>query len=69
MKITYDKIADAMYIYLSKAKVFRTIKMNETCLVDIDKKGKVLGIEILSASSQISKKNLLASSVNIQALA
>ena len=27
MKITYDKVADAMYIYLNKAKVAKTIKL------------------------------------------
>ena len=53
MKITYDKIADAMYIYLNKTKVFKTIKMTDKLLVDVDKKGNIFGIEILGASSQI----------------
>jgi len=53
MKITYDKIADAMYIYLNKSKVFKTVKMADRLLVDVDKEGKVLGIEILNASDQI----------------
>lgn len=53
MKITYDKIADAMYIYLNKTKVFRTVKMADRLLVDLDKGGNVLGIEILDASDQI----------------
>lgn len=53
MKITYDKIADAMYIYLNKTKVFRTVKMADRLLIDLDKEGKVLGIEILDASDQI----------------
>ena len=53
MKITYDKIADAMYIYLNKSKVFKTIKMTDRLLIDLDKEGKVLGIEILDASYQV----------------
>ncbi|OGI91885.1 hypothetical protein A3A09_00410 [Candidatus Nomurabacteria bacterium RIFCSPLOWO2_01_FULL_42_20] len=56
MKITYDKIADAMYIYLNKAKVAKTIKMADKLLVDLDRSGKVLGIEVLDASSQIKQK-------------
>ena len=55
MKITYDKIADAMYIYLNKTKVFKTVKITDRILVDVDKKGKVLGIEILDASHQIER--------------
>ena len=56
MKINYDKIADAMYIYFNKAKVFKTVKMTDRLLVDLDKEGKILGIEILDASSQIKLK-------------
>ena len=53
MKITYDKITDAMYIYLNKTKVFKTVKMADRLLVDVDREGKILGIEILDASDQI----------------
>ena len=55
MKITYDKIADAMYIYLNKTKVFKTVQITDRLLVDVDKAGKVLGIEILDASDQIKR--------------
>ncbi|HEY4715471.1 MAG TPA: DUF2283 domain-containing protein [Candidatus Paceibacterota bacterium] len=57
MKINYDKIADTIYIYLNnKGKVFKTVKMTDKMLVDVDKKGNVLGIEVLGASSQIKQK-------------
>lgn len=64
MKITYDKIADAVYIYFKKAKIFKTVKMNGGVLVDTDKNGKTIGIEILDASSKISKKYLLGREFN-----
>jgi len=58
MKISYDKIADAMYIYLRKGKVAKAIKVKKGLLVDVDKKGAVLGIEILDVSRQIPKKEI-----------
>lgn len=58
MKIQYDKIADAVYIYMKKGKISKTIKMKDRLIVDTDKDGKILGMEILGASSQIPKKQL-----------
>ncbi|OHA46320.1 MAG: hypothetical protein A2541_02710 [Candidatus Taylorbacteria bacterium RIFOXYD2_FULL_36_9] len=53
MKIQYDKIADAMYVYLSfKKKIAKTIEINDRLLVDVDKKGNVVGIEMLNISAQ-----------------
>lgn len=54
MKIRYDKKIDAMYIKLAKGKYDNTRKISDVILVDEDKKGKVLGIEILDASENIS---------------
>ena len=58
MKISYDKIADALYIYLRSGKVAKTKKITKRLLVDIDKKGNVLGIEMLEVSRQIPKKEI-----------
>ncbi len=58
MKITYDKIANAVYIYLTNNKVEKTVKINDNFLLDVDKDGKVIGIEVLSASSEIDLKGL-----------
>lgn len=54
MKIRYDKKVDAMYISLAKGKYDNTRKVSDVILVDEDKGGKVLGIEILDASKNIS---------------
>jgi len=69
MKIEYDKIADAMYIYLKKAKVFKTIKMQDRLIVDLDKKGNVIGIEVLDASSQMPKKSIKGLELNMPVFA
>lgn len=53
MKIRYDKKIDAMYISLAKGKYDSTRKISDVILVDEDKSGKVLGIEILDATKNI----------------
>ncbi|MDP3996488.1 MAG: DUF2283 domain-containing protein [bacterium] len=56
MNITYDKKADAMYIYLNKGKkVARTVELSDFLVADLDKQGKIIGIEILCASKQLGK--------------
>jgi len=58
MKINYDKIADAMYFSMKKGKVAKTLEMNERLIVDVDKKGNILGIEMLDASNQLPKNSI-----------
>ncbi len=47
MKITYDKEAEAAYIYFSEEKSFKTVRLNDQVLIDVDKAGKPVGVEIL----------------------
>lgn len=58
MKTTYDKEADAAYIYIqpTNSKVFKTIEINPRVIIDIDKKGELVGIELLDASHQVSQE-------------
>jgi len=58
MKISYDKKADALYIYLRKGKTTKTIKVSSRLLVDVDRRGNALGIEMLDVSHQIPKKEI-----------
>jgi uncharacterized protein YuzE len=57
MKITYDKIADAMYLYFHKSKVTKTIELSDRLIVDVDKLGRIIGLEVLDASKQFSANN------------
>lgn len=50
----YDKKVDAVYIELAKGKYSITRKISDAVVVDEDSKGKVLGIEILDATKNIS---------------
>lgn len=58
MKVTYDKQADAMYMYLSKGKIQKTIEVNPRVVVDIGENGKVIGLELLFVSEKMPQKVL-----------
>jgi uncharacterized protein YuzE len=56
MKITYDKFANAAYIYISsKKKSKRTIAVTDEIIVDLDDKGGLMGVEVLEATKHLSK--------------
>lgn len=55
MKISYDPKVDAMYIRFRSGKYDHTKKVSEEILIDVDKKGAILGLEILDAKKQIGK--------------
>jgi uncharacterized protein YuzE len=48
--ITYDTEADAVYIAVGRGKVHRTDEAGPF-IYDVDGEGRIIGIEILSASS------------------
>ncbi|MBS3078540.1 DUF2283 domain-containing protein [Candidatus Pacearchaeota archaeon] len=62
MKIDLDTDADAAYIYLEDkiedGGVARTIEVNHNFIIDFDKEGRPLGIEILNASKNLSPELL-----------
>jgi len=47
MKITYDNEADALYIKLKESEVHKTKEVDENTILDYDKNGDLIGIEIL----------------------
>lgn len=58
MKITYDKVANAAYMTLRKGKVAKTVEMSDSVIIDLDRKGNLLGIEMLDASNQLPREGL-----------
>lgn len=52
MNIQYDKVADAMYVKLSTAKVAKTVEISDNLIADLDAQGNTIGIEMLDVSSQ-----------------
>ena len=57
MEITYDKEADAINISLRTGKVSKTIVSAPEIIVEVDKNGKTLSIEIIGASEKVGRKN------------
>jgi uncharacterized protein YuzE len=53
VQVEYDKKADAMYIWLRKAKYDISEELAENVIIDLDKKGRIIGIEVLGASKNL----------------
>ena len=48
MKVTKNKKLDIAYVQFRKGTVYKTVKIHEGLLMDLDRKGNVIGIEVLS---------------------
>lgn len=68
MKFEYDKEVDAAYLYIEypikAGEVKKTIELNEDIVLDFDKKGKLLGMEVLNASKVMNRKVLVEAQLN-----
>ena len=53
MKVTYDPEADAMYIYVKEAEVKTTKEIDENTIIDLDKDGNLIGIELLFVKERL----------------
>ena len=69
MEITYDKEVDALNVSLRTGVVAKTLEIASEILLDMDKRGNTLSIEILGASDKIGKKNFGRVIVGKQSLA
>lgn len=64
MRITYDEFADAMFVYLVPSIGFGEVEVSRMCMalpevtLMLDANGKLLGIEILSASRVLPPRGL-----------
>jgi uncharacterized protein YuzE len=68
MRITYDPKYDILYLKLGEAEKVISKEMDEDITMDLDPEGKMVGIEILSASEHINLSALLPVEVKTQAL-
>ena len=56
VRVEYDAKADAMYIWLRKAKYDISEELAENVVIDLDKNGRIIGIEVLDASKNLGKE-------------
>lgn len=55
-KISYDAVAKALYIKMSSNKVFKTKELTPLLIVDIDRNGGIVGVEILNTTQKMTKE-------------
>ena len=55
MKITYDKEADAMYVKFTDEKFSKVQVLDRKTILNLDKEGNIIGIELLSVSKRFPK--------------
>ncbi|MFH1358556.1 MAG: DUF2283 domain-containing protein [archaeon] len=62
MKIEFDKDIDAAYIYIEDSnddkKSEKTIEVNKDIILDFNSEEKLIGIEVLNASKNLTKSFL-----------
>jgi len=56
VRVEYSEKSDAMYIWLRKAKYDISEELAENVIIDLDKKGRIIGIEVLDASKNMGKE-------------
>ena len=66
MKIEYSKDADAIYVYFKEDVVASSKEIEDGVVIDFDKKGQLIGIEVLDVSQRFSLSDI--ANVNIENL-
>ena len=58
MKINFDKEHDIMRIKFQDSEYEMSREVDDGIVIDIDKKGKIIAIEILDVSDKMSKESI-----------
>jgi len=56
VRVEYDSKVDAMYIWLRKNKYEISEEVAENVMIDLDKDGRIIGIEILDVTKNLGKE-------------
>lgn len=65
MRASYDEDADALYIKLKEGEYLESEEAKEGVVLDYDSEGDLLGIEILNASSKLTRDELTSVGLEI----
>ena len=55
MKSWYDKEVDILAVRINEGTYWKSVELDNGAVIDIDKEGNILGIEVLKASKVFSK--------------
>ena len=58
MHISYDQSDDAMYIRFSSEKYYESDEVKEGVVLDFDKNGKIVALELLDVSKRLPKMSM-----------
>ena len=58
MRINYDEADDAIYIRFSDAKYYQSDEVRDGVILDFDKKGKIIALEVLDVSKHLPKESM-----------
>ncbi len=65
VSIKFDKDSGAMYVQLRKGKVTKTISMGKDRFIDVNEKGKIVGMEVLIPANTPEVDDAIAKSTDI----
>ncbi|OGG48853.1 hypothetical protein A3G63_01685 [Candidatus Kaiserbacteria bacterium RIFCSPLOWO2_12_FULL_52_8] len=63
MKITYDRKVDALNVVIRPGAVAKTMEVAPEVFLDVDKKGRILNLEILGAREKVGTRNFSTVSI------
>jgi uncharacterized protein YuzE len=58
MKLRVDEKADALYLRLNEAAIVESEEVEPGVVLDYDKKGRVVGVEILGLKARVKRGSL-----------
>ena len=65
VSVEFDSEVNAMYIRLKKGKVDRSERLADNVIVDVDKKGEAIGIEILLPKNDIRVSEFVSKALKV----
>jgi len=66
MRISYDEKTDSLYVRLKESPYYESDELKQGVLLDYDRKGNLVGIEILDASGYLSHDELASLTYNVE---
>jgi uncharacterized protein YuzE len=63
MKIEYSREADALYVYFKEEYVAESREIEDGVVIDFNKEGQIIGIEILDATQRFSLSDIVNVSI------
>jgi uncharacterized protein YuzE len=67
VSVEFDSKINAMYIRFKKSKVDKSEQLADNVIVDVDKNGKAIGIEILLPKEDLRVSNIISKALKVEA--